>query len=407
MKIIKYIFLLLILSAVALAVFIATQSGKYTITRYKIINAPKETLYGYVNDYQNWQNLDLLKDADTTAIYNYSENTAGAGAAMQWQKNNTSGSVKTLKAYPADSIVQDATVNGLGSTIKWAFKDTVGGTKITVSIQGELSFYEKAQALLSNEKINTAYKKSATKGLENIETYLVNDLKKYEATVAGYVKKKGTFYLGHTTTTLRADITKTALTTFKGLADFTAKNKIITTGEPFIVFKNYSRHRDTLTYTLCIPIKDEMFTSPGSEYEGGRLQAFNALKTTLKGDYAHLPQAWKAADKYIAEKKLNENTALPYVIYFTKNSRQSRRPSQWITDVYVPIGPALPENTTPVPADSLQTITPQTAVPATQTPPAEKPKTQKQKNTTKTPSAQRKNVPVVLPRTQQKDSVKF
>jgi hypothetical protein len=396
MKILKYIFLLLILSAIAATVFIATQSGKYNITQEKVIFAPKETLFGYINDYKNWENLGLLTGADTTAIYNYSENTAGTGAAMQWEKGETRGSIKTLKSQAADSIVQDANINGLGSNLKWHFKDTLGGTKVSVTIKGELTFTEKAQALLNSDKINKTYSLQAAKGLNSLNTFLVSDLKKYNVHVAGKVKKNSSFYLGHSVTTTRAEINQTALANFKKLVDFTGKNKIVTAGEPFILFKNYSHTRDTLTYMLCVPIKEQIFTSQGSEFEGGRLPAFNALKTTLTGDYSHLPKAWAASGKHIAEKALPENPALPYVVYYTKNSKQSRRPSAWVTDLYVPIGPAIIIAT---PADTLSAPV---TVPANTTLPKviQEPKTTAQAKTGTTPvQAKPKNTPTAKTKT--------
>jgi hypothetical protein len=385
MKIIKYIFLLIILSAIAVTVFIATQNGKYTITQQKVIAAPKETLYGYINDYKNWDNLSLLSGADTTAIYNYSEKTSGRGAFMSWQKGDTDGTIKTLTASP-DSLAQEAAINGLKSSLNWGFKDTLGGTKVSVTIQGELTFAEKAQALLNSTEINKTYSASAAKGLENLTTFLVSDLKKHDVQVAGgLVKKLGTFYLGHTATTTREAINKTAQDNFKKLLAFTAKNKIPLNGEPFILYRNYSYSRDTLTYTLCIPIKDEIFTSPGSEFEGGRLNAFKALKTTLTGDYSHIPKAWAASRKHVAEKALPENTELPYVVHYTKNTTHSRRPSAWVTTLYVPIGPALVAHT---PADSLTVQLPVTA-PSTGTVP--KTTTQRPKTST-TPGGT--NIPI-------------
>lgn len=402
MKILKYIFLLLILSAIAGTVFIATQNGKYNITQEKVIFAPKETLFGYINDYKNWENLGLLTGADTTAIYNYSQNTAGTGAAMQWEKGDTSGSIKTLKAQAADSIVQDASINGLGSNLKWYFKDTLGGTKVKVTITGELTFSEKARALLHSD-INTTYSREAAKGLENLNTYLVSDLKKYNVSVAGVVQKNKMFYLGHTTTTTRAEINNAATANFKKLLDFTSKNKITTAGEPFILFKTYSHTRDTLTYTLCIPIKEEIFTSPGSEFEGGKLDAFNALKTTLTGDYSHLPKAWAASRKHIADKALAENTALPYVVYYTKNIKQSRRPSTWVTDLYLPIGPAIVK-AAPVDSLSVNTTSPVVQPPvqktATQPKVTTQPKgTASSKTSTTTAASKPKTTTAAAPKT--------
>lgn len=337
MKIVKYIFLLLLLAAIAVTVFIATQDGKYNIRQEKVVNAPLDIVYNYVNDYKNWENLGLLTNADTTAQYTYSEITTGKGATMSWQKNDTKGKVQTLNATGNDSISQKLLINDLNSDVSWHFKDTIGGTKVAVELRGKLTFTEKAYSLL-NGRSNTNYKASLKKGLDNLTTFLVSELKAYNTEVKGLVTKKQAFYLGQTATSPLADVHKNLSNTFSKLAAFAKENKITITGAPFILYKNINKELQTATYTYCIPIKDEIFTAAGSEYEGGNLPSFTALKTTLKGDYSHMPKAWRAANNYIAEKALQENTTAQYVEVYTKSSIQSRRPSQWITDVYIPIG---------------------------------------------------------------------
>lgn len=50
MKILKYIFLFIVLTVIALTVFIATQNSKYTLSNSKEINLPKHTVFNYLND---------------------------------------------------------------------------------------------------------------------------------------------------------------------------------------------------------------------------------------------------------------------------------------------------------------------------------------------------------------------
>ena len=384
MKIVKYIFLLLLLAAIAITVFIATQEGKYNIKEEKIINVPKSILYNYINDYRNWENLGVLTNADTTAQYTYSQNTAGNGAAMSWIKNGAKGSIQTLNAVAPDSIRQKSIVNDLDSQIVWHFKDTTGGTKVSVSVQGHQTFTEKAYSLI-NGNTNKDVQSSLANGLENLNVFLVKELKTFNVDVKGVVYKKSTFYLGHSATGAIADINKQASSIFSRLLAFTKENKIGVNGEPFIIYKSINKEQKTASYTYCIPIKDEIFTAAGSEYEGGKLLAFNALKTSLKGDYSHLPKAWNAAHKHIADNALQENTSGQYVEVYSKNIAQSRRPSTWVTDLYVPIGapqilPEQPEVLNPyiAPRPSGQagyTAPRATARPATATTPANKPAT--------------------------------
>ena len=337
MKIVKYIFLLLVLASIAITVFIATQEGKYNIKEEKVINVPKSVLYNYINDYRNWENLGMLTDADTTAQYTYSENSVGKNATMAWVKNATNGNIQTINAVANDSISQKVVIDNLASQISWRFKDTLNSTKIAVNVQGHLTFTEKAYALI-NGNTNNKLKNTLASGLENLNTFLVKELKVYSVKVGGIVSKKGAFYLGQTTTSSMADINKKAGPAFERLLAFARENKITVTGSPFIIYKSIDKVSKQATYAFSIPIQDEIFTAAGSEYEGGKLLAFNALKTTLKGDYSHLPKAWSAAEKYMAENALQENSTGVYIEVYAKNIEQSRKPSTWVTDVYTPIG---------------------------------------------------------------------
>ena len=338
MKIVKYIFLLLLLAAIAVTVFIATQEGKYNIKKDKVISVPRTLLYNYINDYKNWENLDLLASADTTAAFTYSENAVGKGAFMSWVKDKNTGRVQTINIAANDSISQKADINDLESDILWSFKDTLNSTKVSVRLKGKLTFSEKAAALL-NGGMDNQIESSLEKGLDNLNNFLVKEIKVYTIDVAGIVSKNGTYYLGQKATSSPEDVNVKATATFDKLIAFAKENNITVTGRPFIIYKGSTKGKENITYTYSIPIKDEMFTSPGSDYEGGKLTSFNALKTTLKGDYSHLPKAWQAAAKHINEKALQENTTGQYVEVYTKNVHQSRRPSAWMTDLYIPIGP--------------------------------------------------------------------
>jgi predicted transcriptional regulator YdeE len=365
MKIVKYIFLLLLLTAIAVTVFIATQEGKYNVKKERVIKVPRAVLYNYINEYKNWETTGLI--ADTTATYSYSEATSGKDTFMSWEKDGTEGRISTTKLIENDSILQKATIDNLNSEIAWGFKDTIGGTKVTVRMKGELSFQEKAYSLLRGH-VNDKMDASLDKSLANLNSFLVEELKNYKVEVKGPVTKTGVFYLGQSLTTNTSEIQKKAGEIFPKLMGFVKTNKMVTNGAPFILYKAFDKQLGAATYTICIPIKEEMFTAPGSEYEGGKVEAFQALKTTLKGDYSHLPKAWDAAKKHILEKGIQENTTGRYIELYSKGMQQTKRPSEWVTDIYIPTG-------APVIAPEIETMeevlpagTPAPAQPATVTP---------------------------------------
>ena len=362
MKIVKYIFLLLLLASIATTVFIATQDGKYNIRKEKSINVSRPVLYNYLNDYKNWENLGLFASADTTATFAYSENSSGKGAFMDWKKEGQGGKIQTIAVKANDSITQKATLDNLDADVSWTFKDTLkSSTKVSIRLTGRLTFTEKAYALL-NGGIDKSIESSLDKGLVNLNNFLVKEIQKYSTEVVGVVNKKGAFYLGTNATLPLADVNKKAITAFDKLLAFARENNITVTGKPFILYKTINNETKRAACTYSIPIKDEMFTAPGSDYEGGKLLPFNALKTTLRGDYSHLPKAWEAARKYISQKGLQENTTAQYLEIYTKSVAQTRRPSMLITDVYIPMGvPAIIEKDTLLPPAAPRATTPAAA----------------------------------------------
>lgn len=347
MKIIKYVFLLILLAFIAVGVFIATQDGKYDIRKERIINVPQPLLFEYLNDYRNWENVGILTHNDTTAVFAYSEITAGKGAVSTWKLKNTKGKVETIKVVDNDSIIQKATIDEQVSDIAWGFQKAGNGTKLSVRMKGELSFSDKANAVFKGG-IKEKLEEVLDEGLTSLNTFLVRELKSFDIETKGLVKKTGTYYLCHTATSSIPEMNRRVTDILPKLMAFIKENKIATNGNPFTLYKTYDKQNNTTTFKVCVPIKEEIFTAPGSEIEGGKLEPFNAFKTSLRGYYSHLPQAWTAAHDSIFTRNLSENTTGQYIEVYSRNVRHTKKPSQWITDIYIPVG----TGTAPIPVST-------------------------------------------------------
>ena len=350
MKILKYIFLLLLLALVAFSVFIATQDGNYDVKQDKIVNVPKAILFNYINDYTNWETSNILADIDSTARYTYTgTETSGKGATINWQTDETEGSIQTVQASN-DSIKQYAYTGNNKQEILWIFKDTLNSTKISVRVKGNLTFTEKAYSIVKRGAKNRA-KEAIHKGLDRISNFMEQELTNYNIMVMGRSAKKGEFYLGYTITSDVSNIQKNIAIVLTKLSNFTKTNNIATTGAPFVIYDKYKyTSNNKATYSICIPIKEEIITSPGSEFEGGTLPSFSALKTTAKGDYSHLKKAWDTARKYVSEKAIAIDTINRYIEVYRNGMQQSKNPSEWITDIYFPIViDSTASNSVPVP----------------------------------------------------------
>ena len=65
MRIVKYLFLLFLLSLVALSIFIATQKGEFRVEKSMIINSQKSTAFSYANELKNWEDWYSLAVEDS------------------------------------------------------------------------------------------------------------------------------------------------------------------------------------------------------------------------------------------------------------------------------------------------------------------------------------------------------
>ncbi|MFA9194127.1 SRPBCC family protein [Flavobacterium sp. FBOR7N2.3] len=370
MRILKYIFLLLLLSLVALSIFIATQKGDFLVERSKIINSPKASVYNYVNDYRNWSDFGSWTSEDAEIKINYPQNTIGKGASYSWEGEDGNGQMRTIAVKENDSIAQTMEFEGTSSMISWHFKDTIGGTKVTWKSKGKMSFFFKIYAALNggvDRVIGAIYEKSLT----NLDKALDFEINTFSTIDNGIVQKPVMNYIGQTFTCELTKVNKNFKIVIPKLTAFCEKNNIAVNGKPFIIYHTYDTTAGLTKITIGIAIRDLIFLSAGSDIVAGKLDAFEGAKTTLTGDYSHLKTAFNKTNNYVNQNKLSPNPVFSHLEIYATGKNDVKNPSKWVTEVYVPIMPkVIPQEKTYYPAAN---AAPTTATPKTQTPTAPAP----------------------------------
>ena len=349
MRIIKYLFLLLLLSLVALSIFIATQKGEFTIERSKIINSPKASVYNYVNDYRNWEDFETWSDQDTQTQYNYPENTIGKGASYNWVGKNGSGNIQTIFTKENDSIAQKMTNDGTNSEVNWKFKDTVGGTKVTWRSKGKMDFMFKIYSALNggvDKIIGTIYEKS----LANLDKNLVYEIKTFSIKSEGLVTQPQLFYVAQTFTTEISKINKNFKIVLPKITTFCADNNITVTGSPFIIYHTYDTASGLAKISIALDIQSEISLSAGSDINSGKLENYEAVKVTLTGDYSHSQKAYNKAIAVLNQKQLKRDPNYAFIAIYKKGKSEVKNPSKWITEIYIPLPPKVQAVTNELPA---------------------------------------------------------
>lgn len=350
MKILKYLFLFALLSLVALTVFVATQKGIFDVERSKVINSPRATVYNYLNDFRNYEDFESWSVEDPSIQMTFPNKTSGSGASFYWDGVEGKGNAIILKTKDGESIEQKMKYEGTEADVSWTLKDTLNGkTKVTWKGKGTMSFLFKIYTALhggSDRVIGTIYEKS----LANIDKNLDYETKTYAVKVDGLVKKTETPYIKQTFTSEIEKVNKNARIVIPKLIHFSETNGLSASGKPFIIYHTYDTKTGLAKISICLPINKEISISSGSDILSEKLNGFDAVKTTLTGDYSHRNEAIAKTTAFINKEKITPELSWSHLEIWTLSKLDVKGSSKLVTEIYFPVKPKVEEPivTTPV-----------------------------------------------------------
>ncbi|MDY8134138.1 SRPBCC family protein [Aquimarina sp. 2201CG5-10] len=343
MKIIKYLFFLLLLAVLAGGVYIATIDGDFQVEESRVINAPDELLYETINEYKTWDKWGPWMDESDDLIMVYDNKTSGEGASYSWKSEiQGNGKMETLKAAPFSSIDQKITfITPMGESISdvyWKFEKIEGKkTKVTWGMKGTQSFMEKAFWATQDSTLSQNLRPMYKKGLEKLDTYTQEAMKKHSVNVDGVTEHRGGYYIYTATVSSFAEIPVKIGQMLPAVKAYMDENNLPQTGMPFTIYTEINNEQGTSIYATGIPTREEVITPPDSKILCNLLPKQKVVKTTLKGDYINLKEAWEAGFTYIKENNLELNTESPgFEVYRTDPGLQPN-PAEWITEIYIPV----------------------------------------------------------------------
>ncbi len=344
MKILQYLFLLILLAFFGATVFIMTQDGSFEVSRSQVINAPKTTVFDYVNDYRNWETFGSWTKKDSDLHFNYPAKTMGAGGYCSWSINSKVGLLKTNHVSEGTAIDQRFEFDGTTATVHWIFTDTIGGVKVCVQTKGTVNLITKVTSFFKGG-VATILEDACAKSLNNLQKTLVNEMKTFRIKVNGISQRNSGYCLKQTYTCTLKSLPRNIKISMPRMVHFFKQNKLVMNGKPFVYYDMYDTKRGLVTFSICVPTTEQIYVSPGSDITSGEIVPFTCLKTTLIGDYSHTQEAWIQARKYISDNGYSENTAGKYAEVYVKTIEDIKQPSKWITEIYIPVFPKVVENT--------------------------------------------------------------
>jgi len=335
MKVLKYIFILLLILVIGIAIYIATLDGNYDVKQSRTIKAPVEVVFNEVNDYKNWKNWGPWYELDPTIVASFPEITTGVGASYTWTGADGNGSMKTISLIPNKEIIQQIDF-GTGTTpeVYWDFNKVNDGTEITWGMRGESSFFEKMY-WLTQGGIDKNMIPMYNRGLELLEQHILKQLEKHTIEIKGVVDYGGGYYLYQTTSCKMEDLEKRMNEMFPIILKYMEENAINSAGKRFTINHKWDEVNNTTMFSTCVPIKERIITF--GDVLTGYLKPKKTFKTVLIGDYKFSYEAWEAAYKSLNEQGFIEVKGGEPIEVYSVNSHDTTNPSKWVSEIYIPI----------------------------------------------------------------------
>lgn len=339
MKAFKYILFLLLIAIIGSAIYVAIQPNSFEVTRTRTIKAPASIIYNNVIDFKNWETWSSWVEKEPTTVISLSQQTKGIGGSYSWTDKDGSGTMKTIETVANTSIQQVMQFAEFpASDVSWGFKPNEdGSTDATWTISGkDLPFDFKAFAAFTGgmeKQIGPHF----DRGLEKLDSVVQASMKVYSVNVNGITQHSGGFYLYNTTSCKIDELASKMQDMLPKVSNYVMKNNISMAGAPYVNYHKWDEENNAVIFSCCVPTVEKVITDSDSEILTGQLKPFKAVKTTLKGNYENLKEAWETAMKYIPENNLIPEEQGPTIETYLTDPIRTPNPADYITEIYIAV----------------------------------------------------------------------
>ena len=321
MKILKYFSLLFLLTLVALFVFILTQDGVYKVSKTFVVNAPKEHVFHYIHNTNNWTAwTESRKINDTTfevqlSDFPYSE-------------------IQNNKVYQLDSLTQTLLTKN-PANLKWTFKSDGDKTEINFQIEGVANLQSKIMHFLEGNS-SQAIHRTIEKDLNKLHATLDQHYDFSEFETLGVTDFKKTTYVYINQNSSLNNLEKDVQEHYAILKSFVTDYKVAADLDPMLLFNSITS-KDSITYRLALPIDKKIYLNEDDIVRLDSISTTLTFKTVSTGHYKHLSKALKETQAAFAESKIQQDKQHMTLLRLTNSILDNSNPATWSTEIYIPI----------------------------------------------------------------------
>ena len=224
MKTAKIVIIVILIIFIGSCGYVAIQPDSYDVYRTRVIQAPAEVIFTNINDFKNWEAWSPWIEKDPSIIITYPEQTSGVDGSYSWTSDDGNGTMKTLTVSPYDSISHEIKFENFPpSNVYWHFEKADEGTKVTWGMKANnlpflLKFFSTISGGMDN-MVGPDYER----GLEKLDSVIVESMNKFKITVEGEKEYGGGFYLYTTTNATNENISATMAKEYGKIGMFMGK----------------------------------------------------------------------------------------------------------------------------------------------------------------------------------------
>ncbi len=342
MKVLKTLLILIVLSVAGLLIWAMTTDRTYTVERSRTIQAPKEVVFDFIGNYNNWGTWSPWIENPEDATYVYEKEGMGVGSSYHWKavddENSDIGEGKmtTTEYVKNKKLVQNLQFiapQQADCVTEWNLTQSDTGVNVSWSISGEKNLLLQIMTLAIGD-MEKLIAPDFERGLENIEKVSIEAINKTYMNVDGTVEHPGMKYVYISRNSTQEEVGVNIQTYMPKLGMFFSMNNIMFAGMPFTKYNVWDEKTKTTQFEICIPVEKKPNMDLGN-YSYGEIDPFKAIKVVFKGDYKHLAKAWEFAMEYVKENKL-ETVGAPLEVYETDPGSEPN-PANWKTVIYIPV----------------------------------------------------------------------
>lgn len=343
MKIIKYLFLLLLVVLVGGATYIALQPDGYDVKRSKLIKAPVSVIFNHINELKNWERWSPWVETDSSIKITYSEQTSGIGGAYSWTSSDGPGKIKTIGLEENKYIDQKMYFSDYDpSDVYWTFEETDEGTNVTWGMKNEKKpLVFKVFAALNGGMDNILGPKYE-KGLENLDKVVQEELIKnppkpsFTLGTVVQLKQEAQQFIGYKQVSkINLEAIAKLYTEFKPKAETHAATQKLTDADYTLagVFTKWDEEKGEAEFYIGLLVNKDIALDKGMEKV--TLPAGKNVMITKYGPYGTGDQeAHIAINEYLKNNSLETNGAV-WELYV--NDPQKVGPEEIETEIHYPV----------------------------------------------------------------------